>query len=155
MGDTCILQVEDDGNDVFLLQKVFKQAGIADGLRVATDGQMAMDYLSGAGPFADRQKYPIPVLVLLDLKMPKIDGLEVLKWIRRQPHLKKLVVVLFSSSSMPEDVERAYELGVNSYIRKPTDFQKNLELAQLIKGWWLGFNQFAPIDEAHPPKVLP
>jgi CheY-like chemotaxis protein len=95
---------------------------------------MAIDYLSGAGPFADRQKHPLPCLVLLDLKFPKLNGLEVLAWIRQQSSLKKLVVVMFSSSSQPADVDRAYELGANSYIQKPAGVEHTLEIAQLLKG---------------------
>jgi len=143
----CILQIEDDENDVFLLQHVFQEAEITNPVHVARDGQMAIDYLAGVGEFADRQKHPMPCLVLLDLNMPKLNGLEVLAWIRQQPNLRHLVVVLFSASSMPKDVAKAYELGANSYIQKPSDFHQSKELAQLLKGWWLGFNQFAPIYE--------
>ena len=148
MSPKCILQVEDDQGDVFMLQVVFKRAGISDPVHVVTDGEMAIDYLSGKGPFADREKHPLPCLVLLDLKMPKVSGLEVLAWIRQQPHLKRLVVVLFSSSAMPEDIERAYDLGVNSYIEKPSNLERTQEMAQFLKGWWLGFNHYAPIDLA-------
>jgi CheY-like chemotaxis protein len=151
MTTKCILQVEDDEADVFMLQTVFKRAGITSPLHVVSDGQMAIDYLSGAGSFADRERHPLPCLVLLDLKMPKVNGLEVLAWIRQQPHLKKLVVVLFSSSAFPEDVARGYELGANSFIQKPSDMAHTLEIAQLLKGWWLGYNHYAPIDTA--PKL--
>jgi CheY-like chemotaxis protein len=150
MTDKCILQVEDEESDIFMLQLVFKRAGITSPVHVVTDGQMALDYLSGSGPFADRRQHPLPCLVLLDLKLPKLDGLEVLAWIRQQPRLKKLVVVLFSSSVVPGDVDRAYELGANSYIQKPSDPEHTLEIAQLLKGWWLGYNHYAPIDLAGP-----
>jgi len=146
----CILQVEDDENDVFLMERAFAHAGITNPVRVAVDGQAAIDYLSVAGAFGDRQNYPLPCLVLLDLKLPKISGLEVLEWIRRQPELKKLVVVLFSSSLSPDEVERAYELGVNSFVQKPSDFRQTAEIAQLLKRWWLGYNQFAPVTETPP-----
>src|ERR1041384_4339000 len=109
---------------------------------------MAIDYLSGTGEFSDRQKQPLPCLVLMDLKLPKKTGLEVLQWIREQPRLRKLVVVLFSNSALPEDVERACELGSNSYIQKPPNPDQLKEIAQLLKGWWLGYNHFAPIVEA-------
>jgi CheY-like chemotaxis protein len=144
-GDKCILQVEDDENDVFLLERVFKRAGIANPLRIAADGQIAIDYLAGQGDFRDRERYPLPCLVLLDLKLPKRDGLEVLEWIRRQPALRNLVVVVFSSSSLPQDIERAYKLGANSYVQKPSDAERALEIAQLFKGWWLDYNRFAPV----------
>jgi len=143
-----ILQVEDDENDVFLLRNVFEQTGITNPLHVVTNGQMAIDYLGGKGQFADRQRYPLPCLVLTDLKLPKKSGLEVLQWIRHQPHLKKLVVVVFSSSALPKDVDRAYELGANAYIQKVANPDQLKEIAHLLKGWWLGHNHFAPITES-------
>jgi len=148
MTEKCILQVEDDDNDVFLLNRVFDQAGISSPLHVVRDGQLAIDYLSGSGGFADRQTHPLPCLVLLDLKLPKKNGLEVLEWIRHQPRLKSIVVVLFSSSALPQEVERAYELGVNSYIQKSSDSNQLREIAQLLKGWWLCYNHFAPIFDS-------
>jgi len=148
MTTKAILQVEDDENDVFLLRRVFEQAGITSPLHVVTDGEMAIDYLSGAGKFVDRQKYPLPCLVLTDLRLPKKSGLELLRWIRHEPRLKRLVVVLFSSSALPQDVDLAYELGANAYIQKSSDPQQLREIAQLLKGWWLGYNHFAPIVES-------
>ena len=148
MTEKCILQVEDDDNDVFLLKRVFDQAGISSPLHVVRNGQLAIDYLSGAGGFADRQTHPLPCLVLLDLNLPKKNGLEVLEWIRHQPRLKSLVVVLFSSSALPQEVERAYELGVNSYIQKSSDSNQLREIAQLLKGWWLCYNHFAPVFDS-------
>jgi CheY-like chemotaxis protein len=148
MSTQCILQVEDEEADIFLLQHVFKKAAITSPVRAVMDGRMAIDYLSGTGPYADREKYPLPCLVLLDLKLPKISGLEVLAWIRQNQNLRGLVVVVFSSSANPTDVERAYQLGANSFIQKPQATAQTLELAQLLKGWWLGFNRFAPIYEA-------
>lgn len=144
----CILQVEDEADDIFMLQVVFRRADITCPLHVVTDGQMAIDYLSGVGPYANREEHPLPCLVLLDLKLPRLNGLEVLAWIRQQPNLKNLVIVIFSSSILSEDVERAYELGANSYIQKPSDPSRTLQIAHLLKGWWLGFNQYAPIDVA-------
>jgi CheY-like chemotaxis protein len=138
---------------VFLLKREFEQAGITSPLNVVIDGQMAIDYLSGKAQFADRLKYPLPWLVLSDLKLPKKSGLEVLQWIRQQPHLKKLVVVVFSSSALPQDVDLAYELGANAYIQKSGDPDKLKEIAHLLKGWWLGHNHFAPIVESRAADV--
>ncbi|HWH69743.1 MAG TPA: response regulator [Candidatus Sulfotelmatobacter sp.] len=138
----AILQVEDEEADITLLQYVFRQAGIQVPLRAVTDGQMAIDYLSGAGPFADRATYPLPCLILLDLKLPKLTGLEVLAWLRQQPRLKRTVVIVFSSSAQLGDVERAYDLGANSFIQKPPDLEHTREIAQLLKAWWLGYNCF-------------
>jgi CheY-like chemotaxis protein len=146
MVEKCILQVEDEEADIFLLRHVFERAGITCPVRAVTDGQMALDYLTGAGKFADRRQYPLPCLVLLDLNLPKRAGLEVLAWIRAHPQFNHLVVVLFSSSALPEDLKRAYALGANSYIEKPSGMERTLELAQLLKGWWLGVNRYAPID---------
>jgi CheY-like chemotaxis protein len=140
-----ILQVEDDENDVFLLRNVFERAGIATDVHVVTDGQMAIDYLGGKGQFADRQKYPLPNLVLTDLNLPRKNGLEVLQWIRNQPRLKQLEVVVFSSSALQKDMDQASELGANAYLQKTADPHKLKEIAQLFKGWWLGQNNFAPI----------
>jgi CheY-like chemotaxis protein len=147
MNNTCILQVEDEANDVFLLQRAFLQAAIVNPVQVATDGQMAIDYLGGLGAFANRKKYPLPGLVLLDLKLPRRSGREVLEWIRSQPSLNKLVVIVFTSAQYVGDVSLAYELGANSFIIKPDDFSQYLEIARLLKGWWLRHNQFPPISE--------
>ncbi len=148
MQDKCILQVEDEEGDIFLVKNVFQRAGIKSPVRCVTDGQMAIDYLCGTGEFADRNQYPLPCLMLLDLKLPRLSGMELLAWIRQQPSLRSLVVVVFSSSSDPGDIQRAYELGANSYIEKPSDMQHTLEVAQLLKGWWLGYNRFAPVYQA-------
>jgi CheY-like chemotaxis protein len=151
MKPICILHVEDDEPYVFLLRLTFERAGITNPVHVVSDGQMALDYLAGVGEFADRSKYPLPCLVLLDLNLPKVGGLDVLKWIRQQPDLNRLVVVVMSSSAQPEDVERAYKLGANSYIEKPLELGRTQEIVQLLKGWWLGYNCYAPFDAAPKP----
>jgi len=143
--ETCILEVEDDKNEAFLLRYAFEQAGITDAVHVATDGQMAIEYLAGSPPFADRLEYPLPKLVILDLNLPRKNGLEVLEWIRQQPVLKRLVIILFTSSCFPADVDRAYDLGANSFIEKPVDLEHALEIARLLKGWWLDCNHFAVV----------
>ena len=143
-----ILHVEDDENDVFLLKRAFERTGIPNRLHLVSDGQMAIDYLSGKGQFADRQKHPLPCMVLTDLKLPKRSGLELLQWIRHQQRLKKLVVVVFSSSALAKDVDLAYELGANAYIQKSHNPDQLDEIAYLLKAWWLGHNHFAPIVES-------
>jgi CheY-like chemotaxis protein len=161
MSNTCILQVEDEAHDVFLLQHAFNQAGITNPVQVATDGQMAIDYLCGLGKFADRGRFPLPGLVLLDLKLPRRSGREVLEWIRSQPCLGKLIVIVFTSGQYVGDVSLAYELGANSFIIKPVNFSQYVEIARLLQGWWLRYNQFPPANElawelsamAHPPVV--
>ena len=147
MNTTCILQVEDEANDVFLLQRAFIEAEIANPVHVATDGQMAIDYLAGSGRFADRVRHPLPGLIMLDLKLPRRSGREVLEWIRSQPGLNKVVVIVFTTAQYAGDVGLAYDLGANSFIIKPADFTQYVEIARLLKGWWLRFNQFPQVSE--------
>ena len=146
MTNTCILQIEDDENDIFFLQNAFQQAAITNPLHVVTRGEEAIDYLSGAGPYADRRKHPLPGLVLLDLKLPGMSGLEVLRWMRARPEFRRVVVIVFTSSQDAKEVALAYEIGANSFIAKPTGVPQRLELAQLLKRWWLGLNQYAPLS---------
>jgi CheY-like chemotaxis protein len=142
--DFPILQVEDDENDILFLQHAFAQAAITNPLQLAKNGQEAIDYLSGAGKFADRLEYPVPGLVLLDLKLPRISGLEVLHWLRHSSKLPRMPVIVFSSSAHRQDVETAYAAGANSFLVKPSSLEKRIELARLIKGYWLEFNEPAP-----------
>src|SRR5262245_8374290 len=116
-----ILVAEDEADDAFLLERAFARAGIKATIQLARDGQEAVDYLRGSKPSTDRQAQPLPVLVLLDLKMPRLDGFDVLEWLRQQPGLRRLSVVVFSSSNEPRDINRAYDLGANSYAVKPVD----------------------------------
>ena len=130
-----VLVVEDDSNDVLLLQRAFRKGGLTHLLQVVHDGEEAILYLSGEAPYTDRSKYPLPALMLLDLKMPRKSGLEVLDWLRKQTNeLKNLPVIVLTSSRLTEDVDRAYALGANSYMAKPSgnyeglaDMVKNLE----------------------------
>jgi CheY-like chemotaxis protein len=155
MSQTCILQVEDEANDVFLLQRAFRQAGITNPVRVATDGQMAIDYLSGAGPFGNRNDHPLPSLVLLDLKLPRKSGREVLQWIRAQPALRRMVVIVFTSGQYIGDVGLAYDLGANSFVIKPVDFTQYVTVARLLKDWWINCNLFAPALDPNWPFQFP
>src|SRR6266481_2179401 len=98
-----ILLVEDDPNDVLLIQRAFQKAGLRAALKVVRDGAQAIDYLSGNGVYAEREKYPLPYLILLDLKMPGTDGFEVLQWVRAEPEIKRLLVVVLTSSVLQED----------------------------------------------------
>src|SRR6266852_4538612 len=104
---------------VFLLKRAFATARIPAIFQFVTDGQEAIDYLSGTNQYADRNEYPLPDLMLLDIKMPRLDGFAVLDWLRKQPCLKRLPVTMFSSSDMEKDIDRAYELGANSFLVKP------------------------------------
>ena len=136
-----ILQVEDDPNDVLFLQRAMQKAGVVNPIQVVTDGQQAIDYLRGAGKFADREVFPFPCLVLLDLKLPYVMGLEVLRWISQQPEMA-LVVVLLTASSEEADVAAAYRLGAKAFLTKPSELDTLLAMARAIKDFWLTYNVF-------------
>ena len=138
-----VLLVEDEPNDVYFMQQAMNKAGVVNPIRVASDGQQAIDYFKGAGKFANREEFPLPCLVLLDLKLPYVMGLDVLKWIRQQPGLPAIVVIL-SSSKAEEDVLTAYRLGANGYLVKPPDSGKLLDMAKSIKDFWLTQNTPPP-----------
>jgi CheY-like chemotaxis protein len=114
-----ILVVEDNEDDVFALRRAIKKAGVLNPLRVATNGQEAVDYLTASGDPAKQEQHPLPFLVLLDLKLPYRDGFEVLEWIRKQSHLTPVVVVMLTGSDERRDHQRAYALGARSYLVKP------------------------------------
>ena len=135
-----ILLAEDEENDVVLMKHAFKEVGILNPLQVAQDGKEAMDYLSGNGGYADRERFPLPCLTLLDLKLPRVMGLEVLKWMRGQPELKNLIVIIFTSSRLEPDIEMAYQLGANAYLVKPSSPRELREIAAGIKRFWLELN---------------
>jgi two-component system response regulator len=141
-----ILLVEDEPNDVFFMQQAMKKAGVVNPLQVANDGQQAIDYFRGAGKFANREEFPLPCLVLLDLKLPYVMGLDVLKWIRHRPEAAVIVVIL-SSSKYEADIAAAYRLGANGYLVKPPDVSKLVEMVKSIKDFWLTHNTSPP--ESH------
>jgi CheY-like chemotaxis protein len=140
-GAHTVLLVEDDPDDVVLTQRAFKKANVANPLQVVTDGEEAVAYLSGQGRFADRGQYPLPMLLLLDLKLLRRSGLEVLEWLRAQPGLRRLPVVVLTSSKESQDVNRAYDLGVNSYLVKPVAFDSLQEMVQSLGFYWLMLNK--------------
>ena len=145
-----ILQVEDDPNDVFLFQHAMTKAGVANPVQVATDGQQAIDYLQGAGKFANREKYPFPCLVLLDLKLPYVMGLDVLKWIRRKPGTA-LTVLMLTSSSEDADIATAYELGANGFLTKPSEASQLYDMVKAIANFWLTHNTLPQEIAAESP----
>ena len=128
---------EDDPTDAYFFERAFKRAGIPVTLHFVRDGQEALDYLQGAGLFADRSRYPVPQLVLLDLQMPRLNGFEVLEWVRKQPDLHGLLIVIFSSSTEPRDINRAYGLGANSYLVKPHSMAELTALVGRFKKYWM------------------
>src|SRR5262245_10649782 len=118
-----ILLVDDGEDDVYLIRKAFQLAGVANPIHVARDGEEAIAYLVGAGQYSNHDEHPLPDLILLDLKMPRLGGFEVLTWIRRQPGLQGIAVVVLTSSEQIWEVNKAYALGANSFLVKPADFQ--------------------------------
>lgn len=136
-----VLLVEDDENDVVFVQRAFKHAGILNPLHVARNGDEAVDYLQGTGNFADRERFPLPVFMLLDLKMPRRSGLEVLEWVKERSGLKRIPIVVLTSSKNDADVNRAYELGANSYLVKPVSFEGLIELVKSLQLYWLVLNE--------------
>lgn len=124
MSVCTILHVEDDPNDAFLVQHAFDKARLPIELRLVSDGQQALDYLAGTGPYGDRQSYPLPNLILLDLKMPKLSGFDVLSWLRGQERFGQLPVVILSSSEHCEDKAHAQKLGANGYEVKSPGFER-------------------------------
>ena len=144
-----ILLAEDDPNDVILFQRAMERASLsADSLKVVRDGEKAISYLSGQGIYADRDLYPLPALLLLDLKMPRKSGPEVLSWLRKQPQLRYLIVVFLTSSDSAEDVRLAYEAGANSYLVKPVEFTEMVEMIRNVSYYWLELNEKLPLSGA-------
>ena len=145
--DPLVLLVDDSEDDATLARIVFERAGFVEPLRIAHDGEEAIAYLRGDGPFADRRKFPLPAAVLLDLNLPRQNGFEVLAWIRQQPEHRRLRVYVLSASSRAEDIQQAYDLGANSYLVKPSTLD---ELTVVARGLlaWLKLSHFCATDVA-------
>ncbi len=161
--NNTILQVEDDPNDVFLFQHAMRKVGVTNPIQVASDGQQAIDYLAGVGRFTDREKFPLPCLVLMDQKLPYVRGLEVLKWIRQQPGVA-MVVILMSASGQEADIAAAYHFGANGFLVKPSEAGKLEDMARAIKDFWLTQNTPPPEipaeevvapDDSRSPRFAP
>ncbi|MFH1672232.1 MAG: response regulator [Pseudomonadota bacterium] len=136
-----ILLVEDDPNDVMLIERAFRKANIANPVQTVKDGEQAVAYLAGQEPYVDREQYPLPVLILLDLKLPRKSGLEVLAWMKRQTSLMRIPVVVLTSSKETADINRAYDLGANSYLTKPVAFDGLLNIVKALNLYWLNLNE--------------
>ncbi|GIX49663.1 MAG: response regulator [Candidatus Tectimicrobiota bacterium] len=132
-----VLLVEDDANDVLLVELAWQRVQPPAQLQVVRNGDAAIAYLSGRGAYADRQRYPLPVLVLLDLQLPGRSGFEVLAWLRQQARLRRLPVMVFTSSGEAGDVNRAYDLGANAYLVKPATLAALVDLVQVLAAHWL------------------
>ncbi len=128
-----ILLVEDEEDDVFIFRRAVKRARITNPIQIINDGESAIAYLSGAGMYADRTRYPLPLLTLLDLNLPRITGLEVLKWIREQSLLNQMSVIVLTSSAQDRDISRAYHLGARSYLVKPPTPAGLLEVLNALR----------------------
>lgn len=146
MNTKTILLVEDNPSDIELTKRALANANIANKLVVAEDGQEALDYLFGTGHYAGRDAAPLLAVVLLDLKLPKVDGLDILRRIRANRRTKRLPVVILTSSQEEQDIAAGYDLGANSYIRKPVDFSQFAEAIKSMGLYWLVLNE-------PPPKV--
>jgi CheY-like chemotaxis protein len=137
-----ILLIEDDPADARLIQRALGKVGIAEPVMRLTNGEDAIAYLRGDHPYDNRQSYPFPNLILLDIKLPKKNGFEVLDWIRGQrSSLRHSIVLMMTSSSHAVDVARAYDLGVNSYLVKPETSERLVSMTHLIKEYWLEYNE--------------
>ena len=143
---------EDQEDEVMLLRRAFAKARFLNPLHVVSNGEEAIAYLKGEGKYANREEYPMPSLLLLDLKMPRKDGFEVLQWIRQQPSLNDLRVVVLTSSDQIRDINRAYQMGANSFLVKPVDFAHFVEVTQALKGYWIWMSKEPQI--ARSPRLI-
>ena len=146
MNEKVVLLVEDNPDDVELTLRAFRKNNLLNEVIVANDGVEALDYLFGAGAYAGRDLSLLPQLVLLDLKLPKIDGLEVLRRIREDERTKLLPVVVLTSSKEEQDLMQSYALHANSYIRKPVDFDRFIESVRQLGLYWLVLNEAPPVS---------
>jgi len=132
-----VLLVEDDLNDIFIVKRAFKMADIPTPLQVVTDGQEAIAYLRGDGKYAERDAFPLPKLMVMDIRMPLRNGFEVLEWVKQGERLlRRIPIVIVSSSDNPGDINRAYELGANAYMVKPMNFRAVEHLFETITHYW-------------------
>jgi CheY-like chemotaxis protein len=139
-----ILVADDDVHDAMLVKMAVQRASLSLQLTTVRDGQEAIDYLLGRAAFADRDSHPFPKLLLLDLKMPRLSGFDVLDFVRNQPGLRQLPIVIFSSSDDPKDIKRAYDGGANSYLCKPNSNDDLSALLKALEEYWCKFNHFPP-----------
>jgi CheY-like chemotaxis protein len=141
--NNTILLVEDDPNDVLLIKRAFLKSDTSNPIQVVDNGEEAIYYLAARGNFKNRRQFPLPFLIILDLKLPRKSGHEVLEWIHRQPYLKRIPVIVLTSSQQSLDINRAYDLGANSYLVKPVTFDNLLVLINNVKNYWLLLNEHA------------
>jgi two-component system response regulator len=148
MSTNNILLVEDNEDDIALTLRAFRKANIANTVVVARDGVEALDYLFGTGAHAGRDPTQVPAVILLDLKLPRLDGLEVLRRLRGDPRTRLARTIILTSSREELDVQQSYELGACSYIRKPVDFDKFLQAVSTLGVYWLLLNEAPPLPRS-------
>ncbi|QEH38040.1 Response regulator rcp1 [Aquisphaera giovannonii] len=148
LGEFRVLVVEDDSTDALMIRRAFRKANVGNPLQFVDNGDSAVDYLAGRSPFDDRAAYPLPGLVLLDLKLPRRSGLEVLQWLKEQPGLRRIPVVVLTSSMETADVRKAYDLGCNSYLVKPVHFEGLLQAIRAVGPYWLAMNHAPDTEKA-------
>ena len=142
-----LMIVEDNPDDIFFIKRAFLRLNVGNPLLLLRDGEQAIEYLSGAGDFNDRGKYPIPIFMLLDLKLPRVSGFEVLRWLRsRESEISLIPVIVLTSSSNPSDINKAYRFGANSYITKPNKPEELVSLFKIMNVYWTHFNK--------PPEII-
>lgn len=137
MKATPILLVEDNEDSVLLVRHAMRKAAITTALEVVTSGEQAIEYLRGTNGFADWSQFPLPCIVLLDLKMPGMSGFDVLKWIRQQPGLRALRVAMLTSSDMPSEIKMAHDLGANIFLTKPVGLERLVQIMKTLNEHWL------------------
>ena len=142
-----ILMVDDSEDNLFLMRAAFEMAQCPHPLQEVHNGEAAIAYLKGEGPYADRQRFPLPTVMLLDLNMPKKNGFEVLAWVRAQPVLKRLAIIILTASMRAEDVERAFDLGATAFLVKPLGLEELTAMLRCL-GDWIQINQFPTLADA-------
>ena len=142
-----ILLVDDSENDLMLMRVAFKKAKSNSPLQEVRNGEEAIAYLKGEGPYCDRNKFPLPIVMLLDLNMPKKSGFDVLAWVRAQPVLKRLAIIILTASMRSEDVERAFDLGATAFLVKPSNLETLAAMMRCLCDW-VQINHFPSLNEA-------
>ena len=146
LANLSILLVEDNDNDAILLRRAFRAVSCANPLRVIPTETEAEKYLSGEEQYSDRSEYPLPILIFLDLTLCQGNGLDLLKWLRRQPQINRIPVIVLTASEQPEDIKQAYALGANSYMVKPTGLNMLIRMVEASKRYWLTLNVYPPVS---------
>ncbi len=151
--EAFILLVDDNRMDIELALDAFHEARLINRIETASSGREALDYLFGRGDYGDRKRYPLPNLILLDLKMPGIDGFDVLKQIKTAPLIKRIPVVILTSSREEGDRALSYDIGANSYLVKPVSFSGFIEVIKQIENYWLSLNIGPPLGAISKPET--